>query len=206
MKLTAADWRKLRLSLVIFVLFCLGGGALAFLSLERQQQAHRLLGTAQAHNLQAQAKLKQVREEESEIKLKAALFSNLAARGVIGEEQRLDWVELLRDIRSNRRLLDIQYEFSPQQPLDHGQGPWSFQVSSMRLQLQLLHEEDLLNVLADLRNTAKAQVLVRSCEVSRQPRPPGDSPSLHANLKAQCLLDWITLRGPQPAETGRTLP
>ena len=66
-----------------------------------------------------------------------------------------------------------------------------------RLQLQLLHEEDLLNVLADLRNTAKAQVLVRSCEVSRQPRPPGDSPGLHANLKAQCLLDWITLRGPQ---------
>lgn len=197
MKLTAADWRKLRLSLVIFVLFCLGGAALVFFSLEQQQQARRLLGTAQAHNTQAQAKLKQVREEESEIKLKAALFSNLAARGVIGEEQRLDWVELLRDIRNNRRLLDIQYEFSPQQPLGNGQGPWSFQVSSMRLQLQLLHEEDLLNVLADLRNTAKAQVLVRSCEVSRQPRPPGESQGLHANLKAQCLLDWITLRGPQ---------
>jgi len=197
MKLTAADWRKLRLSLVIFVLFCLGGAALVFFSLEQQQQARRLLATAQTHNAQAQAKLKQVREEESEIKLKAALFSNLAARGVIGEEQRLDWVELLRDIRNNRRLLDIQYEFSPQQPLGNGQGPWSFQVSSMRLQLQLLHEEDLLNVLADLRNTAKAQVLVRSCEVSRQPRPPGDSQGLHANLKAQCLLDWITLRGPQ---------
>ncbi len=197
MKLTAADWRKLRLSLVIFVLFCLGGAALVFFSLEQQQQARRLLATAQTHNAQAQAKLKQVREEESEIKLKAALFSNLAARGVIGEEQRLDWVELLRDIRNNRRLLDIQYEFSPQQPLGNGQGPWSFQVSSMRLQLQLLHEEDLLNVLADLRNTAKAQVLVRSCEVSRQPRPPGDSTGLHANLKAQCLLDWITLRGPQ---------
>lgn len=197
MKLTAADWRKLRLSLVSFALFCLGGAALVFFSLEQQQQARRLLGTAQAYNAQAQAKLKQVREEESEIKLKAALFSNLAARGVIGEEQRLDWVELLRDIRNNRRLLDIQYEFSPQQPLGNGQGPWSFQVSSMRLQLQLLHEEDLLNVLADLRNTAKAQVLVRSCEVSRQPRPPGDSTGLHANLKAQCLLDWITLRGPQ---------
>lgn len=197
MKLTAADWRKLRLSLVIFVLFCLGGAALAYFSLERQQQTHRLLGTARALEAQAQAKLKQVREEESEIKLKAALFSNLSARGVIGEEQRLDWVELLRDIRNNRRLLDIQYEFSPQQPLGNGQGPWSFQVSSMRLQLQLLHEDDLLNVLADLRNTAKAQVLVRSCEVSRQPRAPGDSPGLHANLKAQCLLDWITLRSPQ---------
>ncbi len=197
MKLTAADWRKLRLSLVIFVLFCLGGAVLVLFSLEQQQQARRLLATAQAHNAQAQARLKQVREEESEIKLKAALFSNLAARGVIGEEQRLDWVELLRDIRNNRRLLDIQYEFSPQQPLGNGQGPWSFQVSSMRLQLQLLHEEDLLNILADLRNTAKAQVLVRSCEVSRQPRPPGESQGLHANLKAQCLLDWITLRGPQ---------
>ncbi len=197
MKLTAADWRKLRLSLVIFVLFCLGGAALVLFSLEQQQQARRLLATAQGHNAQAQARLKQVREEESEIKLKAALFSNLAARGVIGEEQRLDWVELLRDIRNNRRLLDIQYEFSPQQPLGNGQGPWSFQVSSMRLQLQLLHEEDLLNVLADLRNTAKALVLVRSCEVSRQPHPPGESQGLHANLKAQCLLDWITLRGPQ---------
>lgn len=198
MKLTLADWRKLRLPLSLFIALSLGGMALAIVSHDRQQQA--LHGRAAAENVRAQAqgKLQQVREEESEIKVKAALFNNLAARGIVGEEQRLDWVELLRDIRSSRRLLDMEYEFSPQQPLNSGPGPWNFYASTMRLQLQLLHEEDLLNVLADLRNTAKAQILVRSCEVSRQPHGPAAAPGLQANLKAQCLLDWVTLRGPLP--------
>lgn len=59
-------------------------------------------------------KLKQVRNEESEIKQKSAVFNTLQTRGMIGEEQRLEWIELLKDIRDTRRLIDLQYEIAPQ--------------------------------------------------------------------------------------------
>ena len=198
MNITPKDWRKLGLSLALCLGFCLAGATLVLLSLDRHKQARAQQASAQTQRNQALGKLKQVSEEESEIKLKSALYSNLAARGMVGEEQRLEWVELLRSIKDNRRLLDIQYEFAPQQPLGNSPGAWGFYASTMKLQLQLLHEEDLLNVLADLRNTAKALVLVRSCEVSRQPRMVAEPTALHPNLQAQCTLDWVTLRGPAP--------
>jgi hypothetical protein len=50
---------------------------------------------------EADGKLKRVRDEESEIKQKSILFNKLQERGMIGEEQRLEWVELLKDIRDH---------------------------------------------------------------------------------------------------------
>ncbi len=197
MKLNPSDWRKLQLSLAAFLALSLAGGTLVFYSQEKLQRAKIQLAGADAQKQQAEGKLKQVKDEESEIKLKASLFSNLVARGIVGEEQRLDWVELLRDIRNNRRIIDMQYEFAPQQTMPGTLGNWNFYVSTMQLQMQLLHEEDLLNVLADLRNTAKAQILVKACETTRLPRQEAAT-GIKANLQAQCSLDWVTVRGPLP--------
>jgi len=196
MKLTPSDWRKLQLNLVAFLVLALAGGALVFYAQEKRQKSTIHLAMATAQKQQAESKLKQVKDEESEIKLKATLFGNLLERGIVGEEQRLDWVELLRDIRNNRRIIDIEYEFSPQQAMPGTQGNWNFYVSTMQLQMQLLHEEDLLNVLADLRNTAKAQVLVRACETIRLPRGGDVVLGIKPNLQARCTLDWVTVRGP----------
>jgi hypothetical protein len=140
-----------------------------------------------------ESKLKLVRAEEAEIKQKSALYSNLRARGIIGEEQRLDWVELIKEIKESRKLLDVQYEFSPQQALEApALSGFSFKSSPMKLQMKLLHEGDLLNFISDLRKHAKAYVRVRSCNVVRIQRaaaPAGDA----ALLLADCQLDWITI-------------
>lgn len=198
MKLNPKDLRKIQFSLVFFILLSACGAWLVHLALEEQKLAKAQRGAAQAELDQALGRLRQVNQEEQEIKLKSALFSNLAARGILGEEQRLDWVELLRDIEERRRLLDMEYEFAPQQALGSNNGQWGFYASTMKVQLQLLHEEDLLNFLADLRNYAKALVQVRNCNVSRIPRAGGTPGSVTANLQAQCTLDWITIRGSKP--------
>lgn len=192
MKFGTADFPKIQVSLFVAVLMIAAGAAAVFFSINLTRTAQLAKTAATAERNAFESKLKQVRNEENEIKQKSAQFSNLLARGVIGEEQRLDWVELLKEIRDTRRLLDLQYEISPQRPLDANPGRgFAFYASSMKLQLKLLHEEDLTRLLDDLRRQAKALIQVKSCNVTRLPRS-NEQGSL-AMLQADCQIDWVTL-------------
>ena len=200
MKLGASDFPKLQWSLLAAVLMMLIGVVTVYFSFNAVQTATRDRSAAQIERNEFDGKLKRVRSEESEIKQKAAVFSALQARGMIGEEQRLEWVELIKDIRDAHRLIDLQYEIAPQRRLDTGSGDgFAFYASSMRMQLQLLHEEDLTRLLGDLRNRARALIQVKRCDVSRLPVGSGNSPA--AQLKADCEIDWITLRENKEEQT-----
>ena len=105
-------------------------------------------------------------------------------------------VEQIRKIKTTRKLLDVLYELEPQQVLDGTNASgFVFMVNNMRLQMQLLHEDDLLVFLADLRDGMRAYTSVKSCNVMRQARP-GSS----VQLSADCSVDWITLRERSPGQ------
>jgi hypothetical protein len=137
------------------------------------------------------------RDEQAEISAKIGRFGELAAAGIVGEERRLEWVERIREIRSVRRLYDLQYEIAPQRPLDANAAPgnsgsFEFMSSTMRLQLDLLHEQDLIHFLDDLEHSVSAFVRPERCSVERS-GAAGPAGSI-ALLKAECTLDWITIR------------
>lgn len=195
MKFARADFKKIRISLLVAVLAIAAGTVTVLFSLKQIQAAQLTEKAASAEHNEFESKLRQVRNEENEIKQKSALFSNLQARGIIGEEQRLDWVELLKDIRDKRRLLSMEFEISPQRTLDNNPGSnFVFYSSTMKLQLKLLHEEDLTRLLDDLRSQARALIQVKSCNVSRLPRSSGEQGNNLAQLQADCQIDWITAR------------
>lgn len=154
--------------------------------------------TAKAARSDAQNKLARARDEEQELRATTARFQELAQRGVIGDERRLDWVEHIRRIRDARKLFDLQYEIAPQQPLDAAAaaGPYPFMASPMRLTMQLLHEEDLLGFLNDLAAQAPAYLRTRRCTVDRLPPPAAPPAEATPQLRAECELDWITIRKP----------
>lgn len=194
MKFGTSDIPKLQWSVLATIAMIAVGGAAVWFALNATQAAMRDRAAAQAERNEFDSKLKQVRNEEDEIKQKSAVFNALQARGMIGEEQRLEWVELLKDIRDKRRLIDLQYEIAPQHRLDTSSGSgFAFYSSSMHLQLKLLHEEDLTRLIDDLRERARALIQVKRCDVSRLPRGSGDG-SPAAQLQADCRIDWITLR------------
>ena len=64
----------------------------------------------------------------------------------------------------------------------------------MQMRMKLLHEEDLLNFLADLRASAQAYLRVRRCDVERLPKAAGESRGIPPQLGADCTIDWITIR------------
>lgn len=194
MKLSSADIPRLQLSLLAALLMIALGAAGVHLTLKSSRVAKIEQAAAQKERNEFDGKLKRVRGEEAEIKQKSAVFNTLQARGVIGDEQRLEWVELLKTIGDRRRLLDLQYEIAPQRALDAA-APGSalaFYASATKVQLKLLHEEDLTRLLDDLRQQARALIQIRNCSVSRLPR--GGDAAGHAQLQADCQIDWITLR------------
>jgi hypothetical protein len=188
-----SDFARIQVSLATAIIMIAVGAGLAWLADQQLRSAVQAKASASSQLQQYEGKLKQVRAEENEIREKSALYSNLRARGIIGEEQRLDWVELIKSIKETRKLIDVQYEFAPQQALERAALPgFSFRSSAMKLQMKLLHEGDLLNFINDARRQAKAYVRVRSCTVTRIPRS-GTAASETALLNADCQLDWITI-------------
>jgi hypothetical protein len=195
MKIVPADFRKLRASVVLGVLMIAVGALALYFAFAAMKRAEQGRVSIAAQFAEADGKLKQVRNEESEVKQKSIVFNKLQERGIIGDEQRLDWVELLKEIRDKHRLIDLRYEIAPQRMLEGQLGnDFVFFASSMKLELKLLHEEDLTRLLDDLRRQAKALIRVKSCRIERLPATGEQRGGGRANLLADCEIEWLTLR------------
>jgi hypothetical protein len=134
-------------------------------------------------------------------------FLQLQEMGLIGEENRLDWVEAIRQIQSERKLLPITYDIEPQQPVTlDGQldlGDYQLRASKMVLHMELLHEMDLLNFLDDLKK--RHFFAAQHCAVKRNAMS-ADAAQM-SGLIADCTLNWVTLGPPgtpAPAQPGPT--
>jgi len=70
----------------------------------------------------------------------------------------------------------------------------------VKIDLELLHEEDLLNFIDDLTRRGKPYLSVRSCDVQREARAGGSGgAALSPRLRADCVFDLITIRLDKPS-------
>lgn len=187
--------KNLRWSLLLLLVASLASAAAVFFVRQFATQAQQGLRQAQAQQSETRARLARANDDEREIRAKIVRYQEILDLGRTQPERRLEWVETLRNIKTARRLLDIDYEIAPQRPLDEkvvASGGYSFLVSPMRLEMSLLHENDLFGLLADLQAQVQALVSVRQCRIERLPAAPARQNT--ANLKAQCEIDWITLQ------------
>jgi hypothetical protein len=199
MKLSTTDLPKIRFSLIAALLMVTLGIIALLYAQERAKAAQIAQTNTERTYKEFDSKLRQVRNEEKDIRQKTATFSQLQARGIFGDEQRLEWIELLKNIHEQRRLIEMDYEIAAQHPLtalDTRPGnDLAFYASTMKLHVKLLHEEDLTRLLADLRRQAKALIQVKSCKVNRLTNQAAEDASHRAYLLAECEIDWITLHG-----------
>lgn len=200
MKLDTKDLKRLQWAIGFLVAMALVGGGSVWSSLQARQAGEKAFREAAAANKDMQSKLARARDEEQELRGKIGRFEALKARGYIGPERRLDWIEAIARIKSSRRLLGLDYEFSPQRPVDASilpggasAGGFEIMASQMRLQIQLLHEKELLTFLDELRNSVQALIQIRACAIERI-APSTVNRGNNAQLKAECTLEWITLK------------
>lgn len=194
MKFTLHDLKKMQWHGLLALCLLVAAGTLAYWSQLSARQTKLERDTAENRLQQIDKKLRQVRTEEQDIKQRTALFQQLEQSGMTGEEKRLEWIELLRELQQQLRLPGMSYEFGPQVSIEPVSGAaYAYHSSHLRIQLRLLHEEDLLNFTQQLQQRAKAMVLVRSCRLSRA-AALGDPNAGFAQLNAECDMEWVSLR------------
>jgi hypothetical protein len=202
MKLDAGDLKRLRLPLAGCLVLAAASVACYFAADNYLQETKKLAASVTAQRAEVQTRLASANEEEREIKANLQQYQALAARGVIGEEKRLDWIDTITAIKSERRLFNITYSIEPQKDLDYpGFAPGGgvkFVFSRAKLEMQLLHEEDLLNFIDDLAKRSRPYLSVRSCAIQRVERGSGGT-TLAPRLRTDCVFDLITIRHDKPA-------
>ena len=188
--------KSLGWSLALLLLACLAAAAAVVGVLHLGSQAEFAHKQALAQQTQTRNQLARANDDKREIGEKIARYHEAIRLGRTQPERRLEWVETLRHIKESRRLLGLDYEISPQRTLDDKAatsiGGFSFLVSPMKLDMPLLHENDLFGLIADLSAQVQAYISVKSCKIERVPVAPGQSNV--ATLKASCEIDWITMQ------------
>ncbi len=196
----ASDLGRLKWAIGLLVILCASGGGAVWTTLQLQKAGEKAFKESTAARNDIRTKLARARDEQAELRDKIGRFKTLQERGFIGPEQRLDWVETMARIKVARRIHRLEYDFAPQRPVDASilpggaaAGGFDFMASQMRLNVQMLHEGELLGLIDEIRASVRALIQLRSCTLERIPAAPNDRGN-PAQLKAECTLEWITLR------------
>jgi hypothetical protein len=195
MTLSREDLKKLALPIVVALALLAAGAAFIYSAGEGLRVAQAQLGMAQSERRQNTERLARIAEEEREVSQKIDLYKRLKQFNILGEERRLEWADAMNRIRVQRELLDLRYRIERQRLLVSAPGKPAnvdFYASTMRVELQLLHEEDLLRFLADLRNSGNAYYSVKRCAISRTGQAVTGA-TMTPRLTAQCDIDLITI-------------
>jgi len=195
MNFTPEELKKLSLPALLALTLLAGGGGLIWSADIALKSAQRAAAAAQAERQQSGERLARIAEEEREVKEKINVYQRLKALNILGEERRLEWADAVTRIRTQRELLDLRYRVERQRllaTLPGKPGNVDFFASTMRVDLALLHEEDLLRFLADLRDSGNAYYSVRSCQLSRT-GPGGAAAVIAPRLRAECSIDLVTI-------------
>ena len=195
MRFSAQEMRLLAVPLALLVALLAAGGGLIFWTQMQQRKAEQQLAAARAERAQAREKLTRIAEEEKEVNEKIAVYRRLKELRILGEEQRLEWADAMTRIRTARELLDLRYLVEKQRTLVSIAGKPAnvdFFASTMKVDVALLHEGDLLAFLRDLRDSGNAYYSVKRCQITRSPSAPTGL-SIVPRLRADCDIDLITI-------------
>ena len=196
MTLTRDELKRLFLPLVVGLAALAAGVAFIVVAGEARARAQAELDLANSERRQNTERLARIAEEEREVREKMDVYQRLKLLNILGDENRLEWADAIARIRKERELLDLRYVVDRQKLLASVPGKPAnvdFFASTMKVDLALLHEEDLLRFLSDLRESGNAYYSVRRCDLERTGQASGGA-TMAARLRAQCEIDLITIR------------
>ncbi len=198
MSVTTDDLKRLKFSIAAAIVLAASGIAALLVAENNLESAVQARQGASAARLEAQKRVASVAEEEKEIRENLRYYEKMVAQGMVGGENRLDWIDTITTIKTERKLFDISYSIAAQKDVNYPgiqqSGTSGFVASQMKLDMNLLHEGDLLNFLEDLQKRSKSLVSVRQCSLSRQDRGASPTGAIGPRLRSDCQIDLITLR------------
>jgi hypothetical protein len=194
MKFSRSDFALMQWSLLSVCASVLMSAAFLYGSGHYATQVQQDRRAAQSRLDDARRQLTAAREDRQNMATYAEKYQSLAQGGIFGDGQRLDWMEGLEKLRQQHIVDSFRYNIAPQKalvpmlPIDS--GVFEVQHSEMALELDLLHEGQLLNFFSALREQVKGHYQLEGCTLQRQAAGPESA----GGLKAACHGGWITLK------------
>jgi hypothetical protein len=131
-------------------------------------------------------------------------FLRLLAGGVVGQEARLSWIETLKKKTLQHRIPRIRYRIDSRMPTSpealgytpEASEPVSIYRTRMELDMDLLHEAEVVIMLGALKREAEGLFTIDQCDLVRVSEQL--SWDLSTNFRGICTLQWHTIKRPDP--------
>lgn len=129
-------------------------------------------------------------------------FKQLKDESIIGDENRLSWVEVVQKVADSRGIASVKYDIARQVLLDKrllGKRYEGLDVyrSVMSIEMNFIHEGDLFVMLNALRQEAKGLMTVDKCDIELINKEVNEGiigQDTTDNMRAFCELSWYTLK------------
>lgn len=197
MKLSPSDFPLMRLSILRVCAAALISAVILYSSGEYAESAQKEKLNEQNMLNSARHRLTAALQDEENMAIYPAEYGALIEQKIIGDDQRLDWIEGLEKIRQKNLVADFRYSiapqktYAPQPPIDSGN--FDIGYSEMKLQFDLLHEAQLLDFFDALYTGIKGRYQLEGCTMQRTSADLEEGQT-SARLKAECSGGWITLK------------
>lgn len=193
---SAAGARNLRVSWVMLALCIAAAMGIVMGSRWYMDREKRESASGHQRLQEARSRLDAARRERFTLQESSDTFRTLVERGLLQGERRLDMVELVNALRTRHQLVSLDYEMSPQRPLQLGGGRAFAAVdvlaSRVRLRMRALHEGDVIAFIEDLAQSRQGFYPLDRCAMRRI--EVSGPESLAPRVEAECAFEWITLK------------
>lgn len=197
MKIDYASLKKPLLSIVLLLVCCVISVSILWL---RYEQTHKRFVGARTERDVAHTRYQRAESDLSLFQQYRGRFLSYQDQGVIGQENRLSWAEILhkQDVALSLPVFNVQ--ISPRQILQKANTPTSIKWfrSTQSIKAELLHEGDLLQILQPLKEHAEGFFRVASCHLKRVDKIQLTPQA--SNINADCILHWYSLQIAAPRE------
>ena len=197
MKLSKSDFPLMRRSVLVICASVAISAVVLYSSGKYAEKTQRDLSKAQSMLKDARNRLAAAHEDQENMAIYAEEYGTLSENKIIGDDQRLDWMEGLEKLRRQNLVTDFRYNiapqtnYAPQPPINSGN--FDIHYSGMKLQIDLLHEAQLKNFFAALRSQIKGHYQLEGCALHRI-SDDHSATATSTHLKAECSGGWITLK------------
>lgn len=195
--LNKIDWVFLRRPLMIFTVLVVLALVFLIAGNEYKSAANEEFTTAKSGLNSSHRKLRNQASEVALIDEYLREYKRLANEGFIGAERRLSWIESMKATNKDLKLPSFKYSIQVQDEYNRPGIKTSKTVrsvsSAMKLDLGLLHEEDLFKALDLIDDNVKSMFTVDSCSLLAE-KSNGELKVDQQNLRVSCDLQWVSLQ------------
>lgn len=182
-------WRSHWPGLTVFALALLAFGVACLYLMDRQAT----LTQSEARYRAQQSTLRNADDAQQQLDTYLSGYRAWQQQGAIGEPQRLQWIEALKQLGQALYLPQLQYTLESSETAEYGSTAYwhdelALQITPMRLDMRLGHEADFSRLLQGLRNRANGLFSVDFCEIRRELQVTETNA-----LQGYCLLSWYSL-------------